>query len=94
MNCTSVEPLLLKPCYSISCTAKGSRCEPEEQLERGREVSSVLVLGFLKWRSVLKQNSSAEAHHSPATALRFRDKTKKISKFTSFAFLLEFFFPL
>lgn len=37
-------------------------------------MSGVLVLGVLKWRSVLKQNSTAKAHHSPATPLRFRDK--------------------
>lgn len=74
MNCTSEELLFFKPCFLISCTAKGPRCEPEEQQERGREVSGVLVLGVLKWRSVLKQNSTAKAHHSPATPLRFRHK--------------------
>lgn len=74
MNCTSEELLLLKPCFIISGAAKGPRWEPEEQPERGREVSSVLALAFLKWRSVLKQNSPAEAHQSSATPLRFRDK--------------------
>lgn len=37
-------------------------------------MSGVLMLGVLKWRSVLKQNSTAKAHRSPATPLRFRDK--------------------
>lgn len=42
-----------------------------------REVNAVLMWGVLKWRSALKQNSSAETHHSPATLGRFIETSGK-----------------
>lgn len=42
-----------------------------------REVNAVLMREVLKWRSVLKQNSSAETHHSPATLGRFIETSGK-----------------
>lgn len=40
-------------------------------------MNAVHTRGVLKWRSVLKQNSSAETHHSPATLGRFIETSGK-----------------
>lgn len=50
-------------------------CQKPLQKERGECCPHA---GVLKWRSVLKQNSLAKAHHSPVTVGRFTETRRKI----------------